>query len=143
VLRIARGLLWIETAIWVVLGVLLIIAALIVLGGGGGIAGIMHVDAPGFAPGLSAWALGIGITAVTVAAWGLWTALALRRRTRRALIGARIYCCVWIVVGLIWIGIATTPVPGTVTLVVNAVMLVGFAVPGSARPTSPPFTRSR
>jgi len=131
--RIARILLGVENAAWLLLGTLLIVGGVIVLSGGIGIPGIVHIDDPGFAPGIGQLTLGAGAVIAVMAAWGLWTGWSMRRLTRGAYISALLFCAVWIVLGLVWVSIATTPIPGAVTITLNAVILVGLGAPSSSR----------
>jgi hypothetical protein len=98
-----------------------------------GIPGIVHIDDPGFAPGIGQLTLGAGAVIAVMAAWGLWTGWSMRRLTRGAYISALLFCAVWIVLGLVWVSIATTPIPGAVTITLNAVILVGLGAPSSSR----------
>jgi hypothetical protein len=127
--QLARILLWIESAVWAVLGVLLIAGGFIVLGGGTGVPGVINVGEPGFGPGIGAWAVGVGVVGVVIGGAGMWIGLALHRRARIARAAALSFCGVWIVLGVVWIAVATTPIPGLVTLVVNGVIVLGFVLP--------------
>jgi hypothetical protein len=131
--RVARLLLGIENAAWLLLGTLLIVGGVIVLSGGIGIPGIVHIDDPGFAPGIGQLTLGAGAVIAVMAGWGIWTGWSMRRLTRGAYISALLFCAVWIVLGLVWISIATTPIPGAVTITLNALILGGLAGPPSSR----------
>lgn len=57
----------------------------------------------------------------------------MRRLTRGAYVSALLFCGVWIVLGVLWLSIATTPIPGTVTIMLNAVILFGLVAPSSSR----------
>jgi len=131
--RAARLLLRIESAVWLVLGTLLIVGGLIVLNGGGGVPGLVHSDEPGFALGIGRLTVGLGGLVAVLASWGIWTGWAMRRLTTGVFISAVLYCAVWIVVGLVWVSIATTPIPGMITLIVNAAILLGLAGWSSSR----------
>lgn len=124
--QLARALLWIESSAWVLLGALLIAGGLIVLRGGTGIPGVVNVDEPGFGSVIAGWAVGAGAAMLGAGAWGIWTARAVRRRAGVARSNALAFCCLWIILGLVWIVVATTPIPGAVTIVVNALILSGF-----------------
>jgi hypothetical protein len=130
---IARLLLSIESAWWLVVSTLLIVGGLIVLSGGSGLPGI--VNDPAGDPPIGGWAVGVGIVAALTAGWGLWTGWSMRRLTRGISISALVYCVVWIVVGLLLVRIATTPIPGIVAVTVNAVIFVGLLAPSSSRAT--------
>ena len=131
--RIARFLLRIESVGWLFLGTLLIVGGLIVLRGGSGLPGVVHNDDPGFAPGIGRLTISLGLVIAAIAGWGIWTGWWLRRLTKGAYISALLFCAVWIVLGLVWVTIATTAIPGMVTVTVNAVILVGLAAPSSSR----------
>ncbi|MFZ0128647.1 MAG: hypothetical protein WB808_12145 [Candidatus Dormiibacterota bacterium] len=124
--QLARVLLWIESAAWVLLGALLIAGGLIVLRGGTGLPGVVNVDEPGFGSVVAGWAVGAGAAMVGAGSWGIWTARAVHRGAAAARTNALVFCCLWIVLGLVWIVVATTPIPGAVTIVVNALILSGF-----------------
>lgn len=110
-----------------VLGALLVVGGLIVLAGGSGIPGV--VNDPAGDPPLGGWIVGTGLLVAVIASWGLWTAWSMRRSTRGARISALIYCGTWMVLGVIWLRIATTPIPGIVVIVVNAAILAGLVAP--------------
>lgn len=129
--RIARILLGVENAAWLLLGTLLIVGGAIVLSGGIGIPGIVHIDDPGFAPNIGTLTLVLGMVIVVMAGWGIRTGWSMRRLTRGAHISALLFCTVWIVLGLVWISVATTPIPGAVTITLNAVILLGLVAPSS------------
>jgi hypothetical protein len=44
-----------------------------------------------------------------------------------------LFCLVWIAVGLLLVRIATTPIPGIVTVGVNAAIFIGLVAPSSSR----------
>jgi hypothetical protein len=123
-LRVARVLFWIQSAAWMLLGTLLVVGGLIVLRGGSGLPGIVN-DSVGDPP-IGGWAVGSGIVITAIACWGIWTGWSMRRLTRGAHISALLFCGVWIVLGVLWMTIATTPIPGMVVIAVNAVILVGL-----------------
>ena len=120
----ARALFWIQSAGWMVLGALLVVGGLIVLAGGSGIPGV--VNDPAGDPPLGGWVVGTGLLVAVIASWGLWTAWSMRRPNRGARISALIYCGTWLVLGVVWIRIATTPIPGIAVIAVNAAILVGL-----------------
>jgi hypothetical protein len=130
-LRAARALFWIQSAGWMVLGALLVVGGLIVLAGGNGIPGV--VNDPAGDPPLGGWVVGTGLLVAVIASWGLWIAWSMRRETRGARISALIYCAIWMILGVIWICIATSPIPGFVVIAVNAAILVGLLAPSSWR----------
>jgi hypothetical protein len=131
--RVARLLLWMESLGWLLLGTLLIVGGVIVLSGGIGIPGIVHIDDPGFAPNIGTLTLGLGMVISVMASWGIWTGWSMRRLTRGAYISALLFCGVWIVLGLVWVTVATTPIPGAVTITLNGVILVALVAPSSSR----------
>lgn len=131
--RAARFLLRIESAGWLLLGTLAIVGGLIVLKGGSGLPGIVQSSDPGFGPPIGRLTLGVGIVITVIASWGLWTGWSMRRLTRGAYISALLFCGVWIVLGVFWLSIATTPIPGMVTIMLNAVILLGLGAPSSSR----------
>jgi uncharacterized membrane protein len=131
--RAARVLLRIESAVWLVFGTLLIIGGVIVLGGGSGVPGIVNNDDPGFAPSIGRLALGLGVVMAVTGCWGVWTDRSMRWPARGNYLSALLFCAVWIIVGLVWVVIATTPIPGLVAITLNAVILVSLAVPSSSR----------
>ena|ERR1039457_1307557 len=130
-LRVARLVLWIQSAAWMLLGGLLVVGGLIVLSGGSGLPGI--VNDPVGDPPIGGWAIGSGIVITVIASWGIWTGWSMRRLTRGAHISALLFCGVWIVLGVVWVSIATTPIPGMVVITVNAVILVGLVAPPASR----------
>ena len=129
--RVARLLLRIESAGWMFLGALLTVGGLIVLSGGSGLPGI--VDDPVGDPPLGGWVVAAGMVIAVIASWGLWTGWSMRRLSRGAYVSALLFCGVWIVLGLLWVRIASTAIPGTVTIALNAVILVGLAAPPRSR----------
>jgi hypothetical protein len=124
--QLARVLLWIESSAWVLLGALLIAGGLVVLRGGTGLPGFISVEEPGFGSVVAGWAVGAGGAIVGAGFWGIWTARAVHRGAAAARTNALAFCCLWIILGLVWIVVATTPIPGAVTIVVNALILSGF-----------------
>jgi hypothetical protein len=128
---IARLLLSIESAGWMLLGTLLVVGGLIVLGGGSGLPGI--VNDPAGDPPIGGWVVGVGIVIAVIAGWGLWTGWSMRRRTTGVYLSALVFCGVWIVLGQLLVTIATTPIPGIVTVTLNAAILVGLVAPSSSR----------
>jgi hypothetical protein len=124
--QLARVLLWAESVVSAILGVLLVAGGLVVLGGGAGLPGVINVDEPGFGHGIGLWAVAIGIGVLVMSGWGIWTGVGLRRNRRAARVSAFVYCAVWILIGAVWIVAATTPIPGAVTAIVNVLILVGF-----------------
>jgi hypothetical protein len=130
-LRVARLLFWIQSAGWMLLGALLVVGGLIVLSGGSGLPGI--VNDPAGDPPIGGWAFGSGIVITVIASWGIWTGWSMRRLTGGAYISALLFCGVWIVLGVVWVTIATTPIPGIVVTAVNVVILVGLIGPSSSR----------
>jgi hypothetical protein len=131
--RAARFLLRIESAGWLLLGTLAIVGGLILLRGGSGLPGIVHSSDPGFGPPIGRLTIGVGVGTTVIASWGLWTGWSMRRLTRGAYVSALLFCGVWIVLGVLWLSIATTPIPGTVTIMLNAVILFGLVAPSSSR----------
>jgi hypothetical protein len=129
--KVARLLLRIESAVWMILGTLLIVGGLIVLSGGSGLPGI--VNDPTGDPPIGGWVVGLGVLVAVIASWGIWTAWSMRHLTRGALVSALLFCGAWIVLGLIWITIATTVIPGMITITLNGVILVGLVGPSSSR----------
>jgi len=123
--RLARALLWAESAAWTILGALLVAGGLVVLSGGTGLPGVVNVDESGFGHGIGVWAVAVGIGVLVMAGWGIWSSVALRRSDRAARVSALVYCAVWIVLGAVWIVVATTPIPGAVTVIVNVLILIG------------------
>jgi|BarGraIncu00222A_1022003.scaffolds.fasta_scaffold27928_3 hypothetical protein len=130
---VARVLLWVESVVWSLLGALLIVGGLVVLGGGTGVPGVVNVDEPGFGRGIGAWAAGLGVAVLAMGVWGLWIGTSLRRHQRSGRIGALAFCALWIAFGVVWITVATTPIPGAVTTIVNGVILVGFVTARGAQ----------
>jgi hypothetical protein len=130
-IKVARILLRIESAVGIVLGMLLIVGGLIVLSGGSGLPGI--VNDPTGDPPIGGWVVGVGVLVAVVAIWGTWTGWSMRHLTRGAFISALLFCGALIVLGLIWISIATSLIPGTITITLNGVILVGLAGPASSR----------
>jgi hypothetical protein len=130
-LRVARLLFWIQSSVWMLLGVLLVVGGLNVLTGGNGLPGI--VNDPVGDPPIGGWAVGSGIVITVIASWGIWTGWSMRRPTRAAYISALVFCGVWTVLGMVWVTIATTPIPGGVVMAMNAVILVGLVAPSSSR----------
>lgn len=130
-LRVARLLFWIQSSGWMLLGALLVVGGLIVLSGGSGLPGI--VNDPVGDPPIGGWAVGSGIVITVIANWGIWAGWSMRRPTRGAYISALFFCGVWIVLGVVWVTLATTPIPGMVVIAVNAVILVGLVAPSSSR----------
>lgn len=128
---IARLLLSIESASWLLLGTLLVVGGLIVLSGGSGLPGI--VNDPAGEPPIGGWAVGLGIVIAMIGGWGLWTAWSMRRLTRTVSISALVFCVVWIAIGALWVRIATTPTPGIVTVTLNAAIFIGLVAPLSSR----------
>ncbi|MFI5285720.1 MAG: hypothetical protein ACHQ4F_05325 [Candidatus Dormibacteria bacterium] len=124
--QLARVLLWIEGSAWVLLGALLIAGSLIVLHGGTGLPGVVNVDEPGFGSVIAGWAVGAGTAMLGAGVWGIWTARAVHRGAGAARINALSFCCLWIILGFVWIIVATTPIPGAVTIIINALILSGF-----------------
>lgn len=129
---------WTQSAGWMLVGALLVIGGLIVLSGGSGLPGI--VNDPAGDPPLGGWIVGSGLLVAVVASWGIWTGLSMRRLTRRSYICALIFCGIWIVLGAVWVRIATTPIPGIVVIVMNAFILVGLVAPSSSRAAFRPRT---
>ena len=121
----ARGLLWAESAAWTILGALLVAGGLVVLSGGTGLPGVVNVDESGFGHGIGLWAVAVGIGLLVMGGWGIWSSVTLRRSDRAARVSALAYCGVWAVLGAVWIVVATTPIPGAVTVIVNLLILVG------------------
>lgn len=130
-LRVARLLFWIHSAGWTLLGALLVVGGLIALSGGSGLPGI--VNDPVGDPPIGGWAVGSGLVITVIAGWGIWTGWSMRRLTTGAYISALLFCGVWIVLGVVWVSIATTPIPGMVVITVNAVILVGLVAPPASR----------
>jgi hypothetical protein len=130
-IKVARILLRIESAVWMILGTLLIVGGLIVLSGGSGLPVI--VNAPTDDPPIGGWGLGVGVLVAVIASWGIWTGWSMRHLTRGTFISALLFCGAWIVFGLIWISIATSLIPGMITITLNGVILVGLAGPASSR----------
>jgi hypothetical protein len=130
-IKVARILLRIESAVWMILGTLLIIGGLIVLRGGSGLPGI--VNDPTGDPPIGGWVVGVGVLVAVMASWGIWTGWSMRHLTRGAFISALLYCGALIVLGLIWISIATSLIPGMITVTLNGVILIGLAGPASSR----------
>jgi hypothetical protein len=124
--QVARVLLWIESSAWVLLGALLIAGGLIVLRGGTGLPGVINVDEPGFGNVIASCAVGAGAAMLGAGVWGIWTSRAVRRGAAAARTNALAFCCLWIILGLVWIVVATTPIPGAVTIIINALILSGF-----------------
>ncbi len=113
------------------LGTLLVVGGLIVLSGGTGLPGI--VNDPAGDPPISGWVVGAGLLIVVIACWGVWTAWSMRRLTRRGYISALLFCGLWVVLGVVWVRIASTPLPGLVVTVVNAVILGGLVASSASR----------
>lgn len=130
---IARLLLGIESAWWLLLGTLLVVGGLIVLRGGSGLPGIVN-DPPGDPP-IGGWVVGVGIVIATMGGWGLWTVGSRWLLTRTMFISALLFCVVWIAIGVLFVRIATTPIPGIVTVTVNAVIFIALVSPSSSRAT--------
>jgi hypothetical protein len=130
-LSVARWLFWIQSAAWMLLGALILIGGVIVLAGGSGLPGI--VNAPAGDPPIGGWVVGAGLLTALIASWGIRTGWSMRRPTRGAYISALVFCGTWIVLGIVWICIATTPIPGIVVIAVNALILVGLVAPSSSR----------
>ena len=95
---IARLLLGIESAWWLLLGTLLVVGGLIVLRGGSGLPGIVN-DPPGDPP-IGGWVVGVGIVIATMGGWGLWTVGSRWLLTRTMFISALLFCVVWIAIGV-------------------------------------------
>ncbi len=114
-----------------VIGALLVIGGVIVLAGGNGLPGF--VNDPAGDPPLGGVVVGVGMLVTVIATWGLWTAWSMRRPTKGARISELIYCGTWTILGVIWIRIATTAIPGFVVIAVNAAILVGLLVPSPSR----------
>lgn len=127
--RFASVFVRIESVAWMLLGTLLIVGGLIVLDGGSGLPGI--VNDPVGDPPIGAWAVGVGIAIAVMASWGMWTGWSMRRRSRGSYVSALLFCAVWILLGLVWISIATSLIPGVVTILVNVGILVALATPPS------------
>jgi hypothetical protein len=121
-----------------VLGALLVVGGLIVLAGGSGLPGV--VNDPAGDPPLGGWVVGAGLLIAVIASWGFWTSWSMRKLTRGARISTLIFCGTWMVLGVIWIRIATTPLPGMVVIAVNAAILVGLVAPSSSRAAFRPRT---
>lgn len=130
---IARLLLGIESAWWLLLGTLLVVGGLIVLRGGSGLPGIVN-DPPGDPP-IGGWVVGVGIVIATMGGWGLWTVGSRWLLTRTTFISALLFCVVWIAIEVLFVRIATTPIPGIVTVTVNAVIFIALVSPSSSRAT--------
>ncbi len=130
---IARLLLGIESVWWLLLGTLLVVGGLIVLRGGSGLPGIVN-DPPGDPP-IGGWVVGVGIVIAMMGGWGLWTVGSRWLLTRTMFISALLFCVVWIAIGVLFVRIATTPIPGTVTVTVNAVIFIALVSPSSSRAT--------
>ncbi len=130
---IARLLLGIESAWWLLLGTLLVVGGLIVLRGGSGLPGIVN-DPPGDPP-IGGWVVEVGIVIATMGGWGLWTVGSRWLLTRTMFISALLFCVVWIAIGVLFVRIATTPIPGIVTVTVNAVIFIALVSPSSSRAT--------
>jgi hypothetical protein len=113
------------------LGTLLVVGGLIVLSGGPGLPGI--VNDPAGDPPIGGWAVGAGLLIAVIACWGVWTGWSMRRLTRGAYISAFFFCGLWVVVGVVWVRNATTPLPGLVDIIVNAVILGGLVASSSSR----------
>ncbi len=121
--RVARVLLWIESVAWMLIGILLVMGGLIVLSGGSGLAGV--VSDPVGDPRIGGWVVGTGIVIGVIAIWGVGTVWAMRRQTRAPYTSALLFSGVWIVLGIFWIVIGSTPIPGVLTIAVNLVILFG------------------
>jgi hypothetical protein len=121
-----------------VLGARLVVGGLIVLAGGSGLPGV--VNDPAGDPPLGGWVVGAGLLIAVIASWGFWTSWSMRKLTRGARISTLIFCGTWMVLGVIWIRIATTPLPGMVVIAVNAAILVGLVAPSSSRAAFRPRT---
>ncbi len=113
------------------LGVLLVVGGLVVLSGGTGLPGI--VNDPAGDPPIGGWVVGAGLLIALIACWGVWTARAMRRLTGGAYISALLFCGLWVVLGVVWVRIASTPLPGMVDIVVNAVILGGLVASSASR----------
>jgi hypothetical protein len=130
---LGRVLLGVESVVWSLLGALLIVGGLVVLGGGTGVPGVVNVDERGFGRGIGAWAAGLGIAVLAMGVWGLRLGSAQRRHQRSGRLGALVFCVVWITFGVVWIAVATTPIPGAVTIIVNGVILAELVMGRRAR----------
>jgi hypothetical protein len=141
--RVARFLLLIESGAWLLLGTLVIVSSLLLLSGASGdTVGVITNVEPGF--GAIGWIfLGLGVVLAVIASWGIWAWWSMRRLTRGAYVSALLFGAAWIVLGLVWVRFATTPIPGMVTITVNALILVGLAGTPSSRAAFRGLTESR
>lgn len=131
VVRVSRALLLTESLVWMLLGPLLIVGGAIVLRGASGLPRL--VNDPVGDPPIGGWVVAVGIVIAGIASWGASTGWSMRRRTRGAYVSALLFVGVWIVLGLVWIVIASSPLPGLITATVSSVILVGLAAPSSFR----------
>jgi len=125
---IALVLLSIESAGWMLLGTLLVVGGVIVLCGGSGLPGIVNDPIGG-------WVVGVGIVIAMIGGWGLLTGWSMRQPSRSISISVLLFCGAWIAVGVLLVRIATTPIPGIVTITVNAVVFIALLAPSSSRAT--------
>lgn len=114
-----------------ILGTLLIIGGSIVLSGGSGLP--LIVNDPTGDPPIGWWVIGVGVGVAVIASWGIWTGWSMRHLTRGAFVSALLLCGSWIVLGLIWITVATSVIPGMITITLNGIILVGLVGPASSR----------
>ena len=124
-LGVARALVRLESAGWLILGSLLLVSGLMVLQGGGGVPGVIRLEDPGYASAIGRLAVGVGVVLLALASWGLWTGWSNRLVTRAGYLSALLYSAVWLGLALLWIRLATTPIPGVVALIINLAILAG------------------
>ena len=106
------------------IGILLVMGGLIVLSGGSGLAGV--VERPGWRSSNRRMGRRHGHRDRGDRDLGRRDGVgAMRRQTRAPYTSASLFSGVWIVLGIFWIVIGSTPIPGVLTIAVNLVILLG------------------
>ena len=134
-LGVARALIRLESAGWLILGSALLVSGVMVLRGGGGVPGVIRLGDPGYAWAIGRLAVGVGAVLLALGIWGLWTSWSRRVATRAGYLSALLYSAVGLGLALWWIRLATTPIPGVVTLTINLAIWVGLVGSRSSRAT--------
>lgn len=129
------ALIRLESAGWLILGSALLVSGVMVIQGGGGVPGVIRLEDQGYAWAIGRLAVGVGAVLLALGTWGLWTSWSKRVATRPGYLSALIYSAVGLGLALWWIRLATTPIPGVVTLTINLAIWLGLVGSRSSRAT--------